>query len=201
MVETFFGLVSAHGLWIVALSAYFSCLAVPVPTFAVMLAGGAFAAAGDFVLWQVWAVAWGAAVAGDQTGFRLGRWGGRRLLARISADAGRARLLARAQLWLDRWGGLGVFLTTWAVAPLGPWVNLMAGVAGLSPLRFLAWDAAGEAIWVSIYVLLGYRFGAQLGVLAELVGNWAGLVSTLAVAAMALWVLLTRLRRRRVRRG
>ena len=61
MTELFFGLVATWGLVIIALSAYFSCRAVPVPTSAVMLAGGAFAAAGDLVLWQVCGVAYIAA--------------------------------------------------------------------------------------------------------------------------------------------
>lgn len=195
MIDQFFGLVSTYGLVVVGLCAYVSCLAVPVPTFAVMLAGGAFAASGDFVLWQVWAVAYGAAVLGDQTGFQIGRTGGVRVLALIGRRGQWQVRIDRAQAYLLHWGGLGVFLSTWLVAPLGPWVNLIAGAAGLHPLRFLVWDAAGEAIWVTTYIMLGYTFGDQLSLLVDVVSNYAGAV-TAAVLTCGFGVLLFRRFRR-----
>ena len=51
-------------------------------------------------------------------------------------------------------------------------------------LRFTAWDAAGEAIWVLVYVMLGFIFAAQLPELVDIVGEWAGLVSSGAVAGL-----------------
>ena len=190
MTDLFFALVASWGLIIIGLSAYFSCLAVPVPTFAVMLAGGAFAAAGDLILWQVLGVAYIAAIAGDQTGFHLGRAGGRWLDARLAARPNRAALFARASAVVDHWGGIGVFFSTWAAAPLGPWVNFAAGAARMNPWRFTLWDATGEAIWVSGYVTLGYLFGTRLEALTELVANWGGLATAVCVAlaaAIGLW--------------
>ncbi|SFR44722.1 DedA family protein [Litoreibacter janthinus] len=185
MTEYFFALVASWGLVIVALSAYFSCLAVPVPTSAVMLAGGAFAAAGDMVLWQVCAAAYIAALAGDQTGFQLGRLGGNWLNARVETMPRRAALYARAKDAVDQWGGTAVFFSTWAVAPLGPWVNFAAGAAGLGVWRFTILDALGEAIWVSIYVALGYSFASNLDALASLLADWGVLLTAVVIAVAA----------------
>ncbi|WP_281856775.1 DedA family protein [Litoreibacter halocynthiae] len=196
MTEFFFELVARWGLVIVALSAYFSCLAVPVPTSAVMLAGGAFAAAGDLVLWQVISVAYVSALAGDQTGFQLGRWGGSWLTKRLEAKPRRAALYARAQDAVGKWGGVAVFFSTWAVAPLGPWVNFAAGAAGYGRLSFTILDALGEAIWVSAYVALGYAFGSNLEALATLAADWGGLLTAVVVAAVAA-IALVRLGRKR----
>ncbi|SFR31811.1 membrane protein DedA, SNARE-associated domain [Yoonia tamlensis] len=190
MIDFFFGLVATWGLFVIAASAYFSCLAVPVPTFAVMLAGGGFAAAGDLVLWQVLAVAYVAALCGDQTGFQLGRLGGRWLDARLVTRPNRAALFARAQTVVDRWGSIGVFFSTWAAAPLGPWVNFAAGAARLHPLRFFVWDALGEAIWVTGYVMLGYYFAANLDALTILVSDWAWLLTALSLVIAAGFFLL-----------
>ena len=190
MTDLFFALVASWGLIIIGLSAYFSCLAVPVPTFAVMLAGGAFAAAGDLILWQVLGVAYLAAIAGDQTGFHLGRGAGRWLDARLATRPNRAALFARASGVVDRWGGTGVFFSTWAAAPLGPWVNFAAGAARMNPWRFTFWDAVGEAIWVTGYVTLGYLFGTRLEALTELVADWGGLATAVCLAlaaAIGLW--------------
>ena len=190
MTDLMFALVASWGLVVIGLSAYFSCLAVPIPTFAVMLAGGAFAAAGDLILWQVIAVAYVAALAGDQTGFRLGRIGGAWLTARLASRPKRAALINQAHAVIEKWGSVGVFFSTWAAAPLGPWVNFAAGAAQFSPLRFTLWDALGEAIWVTGYVMLGYMFGTQLDTLTEALANWGGLATAacLAIAAaIALW--------------
>ncbi|MCG3268714.1 DedA family protein [Yoonia sp. I 8.24] len=190
MTDFFFGLVATWGLVVIGASAYFSCLAVPVPTFAVMLSGGAFAAAGDLVLWQVLAVAYIAAICGDQTGFQLGRLGGRWLDARLASRPNRAALFARAQQIVDRWGSIGVFFSTWAAAPLGPWVNFAAGAARFNPWKFLIWDTLGEAIWVTGYVMLGYYFATNLDALTTLVNDWAWLLTAISLVLAASFFLL-----------
>ncbi len=198
MSDMLFGYVSSYGLPVIAIAAFLSCLAVPIPTFAVMLSGGAFAASGDLVLWQVLASAYVAAVLGDQSGFQIGRWGGPVVVGTLGRRPKSAAIIVRAQASVARWGGIGVFFSTWLFAPLGPWVNLVAGAAGMSRTRFIAWDAAGEAIWVLAYVSLGFLFGARLPDLANLVGDWAGLITSACLSAVLGAILVkTAIRRRR----
>ncbi len=196
MTEAFFALVSAYGALAVFASAFLSCLALPIPTAFVMLAAGAFAASGDLALWAVAVAAYSGAVLGDQTGFLLGRAGGARASAFLERRPRRAELLARARSLVDRRGGLGVFFSTWLFAPLGPWVNFTSGAAGLGWLRFSLWDAAGEAIWVTFYLGMGYFFADRIGELATLLSDASGLL----VAGLATGVLgyaLLRAARRR----
>ena len=195
MTEIFFSLVSTYGTLIIAVTTFLSCLALPIPASFVMLAGGAFAASGDLSLWAVVAAAFGGAVIGDQAGYRAGRYGGQILEARIARVPARAALLARARAFVERWGVVGVFFSTWLVAPLGPWVNLAAGATGMGALRFTFWDALGEAIWVAIYVGLGYAFAANIDALSSVLGNAVAAVTALAVAA-GLGVMLVRAARR-----
>ena len=194
MTETLFAWVASAGLPVIAASAFLSCLLVPIPTFAVMLAGGAFAASGDLVLWQVVLAAWAAAVAGDLTGYHLGRHGGHPALLALAARLGKPGLAARAEDLAARHGGWGVFLTRWLLSPLGPWVTLAAGAARYDRRRFLIWDMAGEAIWVIAYTGLGWAFGTQLDALVETAGNWGGMITSAGLAAVA-GVLLLRSRR------
>jgi membrane protein DedA with SNARE-associated domain len=189
MTDTIFALVTTWGALVIFASSFLSCLALPIPTSLMMLSGGAFVAAGDLALWQVIAGAWGGAVLGDQTGYLIGRHGGAPLVERIARTPARRAVLNRARGLVDKRGGLGVFFSTWLFAPLGPWVNLIAGTTGLSWLRFTLWDVLGETIWVAIYVGLGYGFASQIEAVSDILGNAVGLLAALAVAAaMAIWI-------------
>lgn len=189
MAETVFSLVMQYGVYVVFASAFLSCLALPIPTSLMMLTGGAFVAAGDLTIWSVGLSAFLGAVLGDQTGYLIGRTGGSVLLDRMARAPARAAVLKKARALVDRRGGVGVFLSTWAVAPLGPWVNFVAGATGLSWRRFSVADILGECIWVTLYVGLGYVFMDQVAAVADIVGNILGLVASLVVAiAMALWL-------------
>ena len=196
MTELFFSLVSTYGTFVIAVTTFLSCLALPIPSSFVMLAGGAFAASGDLALGAVVAAAFGGAVIGDQAGFRAGRYGGPILEERIARNPARAALLGRARAFVERWGVAGVFFSTWLVAPLGPWVNVAAGAAGMGALKFTVWDAIGEAIWVAIYVGLGYAFAANIDALSAVLGNAVAAITALAVAA-GLGALLVRAARKR----
>lgn len=187
MTDTIFTLVTTYGVYVIFASAFLSCLALPIPTSLMMLSGGAFVASGDLVLWQVGAAAFAGAVTGDQSGYLIGRFGGTRLVNRIARAPARRAVIERARKTVDERGGIGVFLSTWLVAPLGPWVNLIAGATGLSWPRFTLWDVAGEAIWVAVYVGLGVGFAGQVANIADVLGNAVGLLAALAVIGGALW--------------
>ncbi len=199
MSDFFFTLVSDYGVWLVLASACLSCLFVPIPTAFVMLAGGAFAASEDLVLWQVLAAGYAGAVLGDQTGFQIGRRGGAAITRMTQTRPRAAALLNRARATVARWGGPGVFFSTWLFAPLGPYVNVVAGAAGLGWWRYTLWDIAGEAVWVGAYVMLGFTFAGQIATLATVLGNSAGLLAALAVTIGLGLALRDALRKSRAR--
>lgn len=189
MSETIFALVSSYGVAAIFASAFLSCLALPIPTSLMMLSGGAFVTIGDMALWQVVSAAFAGAVLGDQAGYLIGRFGGAPLVERIARSPSRQAVLGRARALVDRRGALGVFFSTWLVAPLGPWVNFIAGTTGLNWLRFTFWDVLGEAVWVTAYVGLGMVFASQIEMVAGILGNAVGLLAALAVgAAMLVWI-------------
>jgi membrane protein DedA with SNARE-associated domain len=191
MTEVLLSLVSTYGVIIIGVTTFLSCLALPIPSSVVMLAGGAFVASGDLAFLAVVAAAFAGAVIGDQVGFRIGRRGGALLDERVRADPARAAVLARAEGFVARWGVTGVFLSRWLFSPLGPWVNLTAGATGMGTARFTVPDVLGEAVWVTLYVGLGYVFAANIEALASLLGNAVAAVTAAAVA-VGLGVLLWR---------
>ena len=127
MTDILLLLVSDYGLVVIFAATLLSCFALPVPSSLMMMAGGAFSASGDLVLWQVSAVALAGAMIGDLTGYFLARrGGGENLWARLRTLPHSANLMARAEAFLHRRGGWAVFLTRWLFSPLGPYVNLIA---------------------------------------------------------------------------
>ncbi|MEM5474834.1 DedA family protein [Pacificibacter sp. AS14] len=189
MTDSIFALITTYGYIGVFICTFFSCLFVPVPTSLMMLAGGALAASGDISVPLLLVSAFLGAIMGDQTGYFLGRKFGRRTLTRLARSPARARVIARAEKTVDQRGGYGVFFSTWLVAPLGPYVNVVAGAAGLPWLRFTIADILGEAIWVNLYIWLGFAFAGSLTLVAELVGDVMGLIAALVIAAGAgLWI-------------
>ena len=48
--------------------------------------------------------------------------------------------------------------------------------------RFLAWGMAGEAVWVAVYVGLGYGFSSNIAGIADILGNAVVFLASAAVA-------------------
>jgi membrane-associated protein len=172
-------------------SALFVGLVVPGET--ALLAGGAAASATDGPL-AVFVLAAGlGALAGDLTGFALGRRYGARLRAsRLGCRLGEERW-ARADELLERHAGRAVLVGRFlpiaqAVVPV------LAGSSTMSlRRRFLPWCAAGAFGWAGAYVTLGYAAGASY----ERLGDAFSAAALAVVAAGAVLHLALRARRRR----
>lgn len=192
MIETALALVPQYGVWLLALATFLSCLALPVPSSIFMLTAGGFVAVGDLVAWQVMAGAFGGAVLGDQAGYAMARVGRRGLPARATGTP----TMARASAYLERRGFIAVFLSRWLFSPLGPYMNFAAGLTAQNWRMFLLAGAAGEALWVALYVGLGMRFADDLVALADILGNASGLLAALAVLVAMAFYLKSALARR-----
>ncbi|WP_417242535.1 DedA family protein [Celeribacter sp.] len=202
MTDSIFAAVTAYGVWGVMLASFLSCLLIPIPTSLMMLAAGALAASGDIDIAPLIMATFAGAVMGDQTGFFIGRTGGARVLARLGARSpARRSVIARAEALVDRRGGVGVFFSTWAVAPLGPYVNIASGAARLPWVRFTVADILGEMIWVNAYVWTGYVFANNISEVSTLMSDVIGLLVATVVAAVALYWAKGVLKAQKLKRG
>jgi membrane protein DedA with SNARE-associated domain len=188
MTETLLALVPEWGAVLLALANFLACLALPIPASLVMLAAGAFAAAGDLNALPLWIGALAGATLGDQCGYWLGRSLGPRLLNRLSRHPRGAVMVDRAVVSLAQRRLPAIFLSRWLVSPLGPYVNFAAGAARINWLGFTLPAVAGECVWVSIYIGLGYSFSADIESLGSVLGNLAA-----AIAAGVMTVILGRM--------
>ncbi|EKF58680.1 DedA family protein [Agrobacterium albertimagni AOL15] len=189
LTETLLASLPSYGLLLLALVVGISCLGAPLPASIVMMLMGALAAAGDFTLAYVIAVALASAVAGDQIGYMLGRVAGQRLVPIVSREPSRRKAIERAQQEMDARGNVAVFLTRWLLSPLGPYLNLLAGASGFSWARFTLAGILGETVWVGLYTGLGAAFSESVTEIAEISGSISGFLAAGAVAAFLGWKL------------
>ncbi len=141
-------------------------------------------------MWPLLVVSLVSVVAGDMAGYWAGRRGGPAVVSRLgrwlklSGDTTRSWRLS-----LERWGGLTVFLARFLLAPLGPVVNIVAGIERYSFRSFAFYDVAGEIVWVALYAGLGYALGSAAVVLAGLLGDVSAALAALALVAGLLMFL------------
>ncbi|NBE08815.1 DedA family protein [Paragemmobacter ruber] len=191
MTQTLLALVPEWGAILLALANLLACLALPIPASLVMLAAGAFAAAGDLDALPLWIGAMAGALLGDQCGYWIGRGVGPRLLVRLSQRRRSAALLRRAVAWLEHRRLPAIFLSRWLASPLSPYMNFAAGAARINWLGFTLPAMAGASVWVSIYIGLGYSFSGDLEALGSVLGNLVAAIAA-GVVAIVLWQLLGR---------
>jgi membrane-associated protein len=178
-----------YGLPVLFGTLLIGCIGVPMPASLLLLVAGSFVEQGDMSLWQVLVLASAGSILGDNVGYALGRWGGRRLGVRLSRWVGGEARLKSTEGWLDRHGGAGIFFSRWLLTPLGPVVNITSGLTGYSWPRFLLYDIVGEALWVILYVLLGKFFSDQVEAVSGLLGDFVWMIVGLLFVAVLGWYL------------
>ena|ERR1039457_2946707 len=186
-------------LLLYGLPALFSVLVVasvgaPIPASLMLVAAGSFVEQGEMKLWLVVIVASTAAVMGDQIGYGMARWVGRRLVARITHKIGGEDKIRKAEALAKRWGGPGIFISRWLVTSLGPWLNVTSGIAEYPWSRFILWVVLGDVLWVVMNVMLGYIFSDRVQAIAEVLGYLGWIILGFIVAVILGWKILKYLR-------
>lgn len=198
MTDWLLSLVPTYGLWLVALVTFGSCIALPIPASVIMMAAGGFAASGDLVLWELIVSALSGAVLGDHCGYSAGRLWGSGLLERLEKRRSRQRLISRARRAMEARGRIAVFLSRWLFSPLGPYINILAGSMRSAWAPFALFGLFGEAIWVSLYILMGNAFAGNLNAASDMIASALGLIGAAAVMlAIGFWLWHPRRRAKR----
>ncbi|MBB6469769.1 membrane protein DedA with SNARE-associated domain [Aminobacter lissarensis] len=158
-------------------------LGVPLPSSLVLLMAGSLVARGQLDLVSIFAWGIAGAVLGDQAGYLIGRLGSEGLAERLAERLHMAATLDRARTATIQWGAISVFLSRWLLSPLGPGINIVAGMMAYPWSRFTAWGVFGEAIWVFQYVGLGILFSRSILAVADILGDltWFFVFAVVAV--------------------
>jgi membrane-associated protein len=135
----------------------------------------------------------GAAIIGDSVGYEIGRKFGDRIIDTRALRNHRAKL-GKAHDLLRRRGAIAVFIGRFT-ALLRAIMPALAGSARMPYGRFLTFNALGGICWGTGFTIGGYLAGTAF----EQVGQWAGRVLALVVAAIVVVALIVWGIRRRSR--
>jgi membrane protein DedA with SNARE-associated domain len=174
---------------------------VPAPGESILIAASVSAGADRLNIVAVGVIAVLAAVAGDNIGYAIGRFGGRALALRYGKYVLLTReRLDKAERFFRRYGGQIVIVARF-IEGLRQLNGIIAGTVEMPWLRFLVFNTIGAVLWVGVWSTLGYLAGSNIGSIYATVSRYSVyLLIVLAVLAAA-WIIRAVLRRRRRARG
>ncbi|MFC5664266.1 DedA family protein [Kitasatospora misakiensis] len=144
---------------------------------------------------QVLAASAVGALAGAQTGYLIGRRGGRALLVR-SRNKHLHQGVARAGALLARYGHRKAVVLARFVPVVRTVLNPLAGALGVNARTFTLWQVVGGLVWTFGLVLAGYALGSSVPDIDRYL-----LPIVAAVVALSLLPLVLELLRSRRRTG
>jgi membrane protein DedA with SNARE-associated domain len=177
-----------YGLVLLFLFVAAESAGVPIPGETTLIAAAVLARNGDYSLTSVIVVAAVAAIVGDNVGYWLGRFGGRRVLDRWEFTARYAqRALPPAERFFEKHGAKTVFLARF-IALLRVTAAWLAGLSHMPWWRFFAFNAAGGIVWATGVALLAYWAGQAA---ADTVSNYGlyGVLGLLVLGGIVLFAL------------
>jgi membrane protein DedA with SNARE-associated domain len=168
---------------------------IPVPGETTLILAAVYAGAGRLNLVLVWLLAFLAAVAGDNIGFAIGHFGGRKLAERY----GRYVLLTPERLdnataFFQRHGGKIVVVARF-IEGLRQANGIIAGISGMHWATFVAFNALGAALWVTVWTSVGYLSGSHIDAIYRAATRYDTYLA-IAVGALILAYIAQRLIRR-----
>lgn len=192
IVESLEPLVRDHGAIAVTMIILFESFGMPLPGESLLLFASALAGRGELSFPAVVVGAWIGAVAGDNVGYAVGRFGGRALVLRFGGKIGLdAARLARVEAVFGRFGPATVAGARF-FAVLRQLNGIVAGTLDMDWRRFLVFNALGAAAWVEFWTTLGYVAGEHADALIAAGRRfWPALaaVATIALLVAAIWWL------------
>jgi membrane protein DedA with SNARE-associated domain len=135
---------------------------LPLPGETFLVASSLLASRGQLRIVCVVAVAFVAAVLGDNLGYGIGRWGGQRLLVRYGTRVGATpERLAKTARFFARFGPEVVVVARF-IPVLRQLNGVVAGGAQMPWKRFLTYQALGAAMWVGAWATAAFLLGKHI---------------------------------------
>lgn len=153
---------------------------LPAPGETALIAAAVAAASGKLNIWGVLLAGVAGAIIGDNIGYAIGHFGGRRLVLKVGSRIGlTAEKFSHAEGFFKRYGD-GVVAGARFVELLRQLNGIIAGTMGMRWTTFLAFNSLGAVLWVGVWGSVGYFAGHNI----RLIEGWFMRFSWLALIAI-----------------
>ena|SRR5689334_6486887 len=188
LFELLRGYLAEYGYWTVAAALLLENAGLPVPGETILLLAS-FLAYSEHRLQLQYVIVVGTAAAtiGDNLGFLLGHFGGRRLLDRYQRALHISpKALARGEELFRRHGPETVFVARF-IAGMRMFAGPLAGVLRMHWKKFAIFNLLGAVLWVTVISLAGYFFGRHWETLVRVMRNANIAILIVVVLAGVFW--------------
>ena len=189
MLDWLDGIVQGHGTWVVAVVIFFESMGLPLPGESLLIGLAIYASTKggiDIRSALGWAVV--GAIMGDNAGYLVGRYAGRRALLRWGGKVGLTdKRITLGDYLFHKHGGKVVFAGRF-IAFLRTLSALLAGATHMPWKTFLVWNALGGFCWVVGYGGAAYLVGDHIKVFLGPIGLTLGVIAVGLIIWFVIWV-------------
>jgi len=148
-----------YGLLFLVLFAETGLVVLPfLPGDSILFIAGTVVAVADLNIHVLVLVLIAAAVFGDSVNYAVGHYIGPRVFHEPESRWFKRQYLLRTQAFYDKYGGITIIIGRF-VPIIRTFAPFLAGVAGMTYPRFLAYNIVGAVAWITSLVYAGYLFG------------------------------------------
>jgi membrane protein DedA with SNARE-associated domain len=188
--------IADYGYFAVFIIVFMETAGIPLPGEITLILSGVAAHAGDLQPVQLIIIGSIAAIGGDNVGYLVGRFGGRKIVLRLAHLGHVDSMLGWGERFFAKHGGKTVFLARWTAGLriFGAWI---AGMTHMPWRTFFFWNAAGGITWVTATVMAGYLFSDSVKRIEGWFGT-GGKIAAIVVLVAGVGYGLHRLHHRQV---
>jgi len=151
----------AYGYVAVFLIILLEDFGIPVPGETALVAAGILAGTGHFNIVLILILAFLGAVIGDNIGYAIGHFGGRRLVLAYGKYVFiREKQIAAVERFFEKHGN-GVIVISRFISGARQLNGIIAGIGRMHWLHFLTFNILGAALWVGAWGMAAYLLGKQ----------------------------------------
>src|ERR1035438_6427232 len=126
-----------------------------------LIGAGVLASTGKLNLYLLIVAVAIAAIAGDNTGYHIGKRYGRKLFKKPDSIVFRQEYINKAEAFYEKHGNKTMLIAHF-IPVIRTFTPPVAGVASMNYKQFVLFDAIGDSAWAIIVTLVGYWFGKKI---------------------------------------
>ncbi|HZK83978.1 MAG TPA: VTT domain-containing protein [Desulfosporosinus sp.] len=163
-------------------------IGIPTGAGVLVMASGAFAYAGEYNVFLLFAEVWLLEIIADSIGY----WTWRRFGKFILNTCPRVEMylepkLHKTGIFFRERGKAAILITRFPLSAVGSLVNATAGITKYKFKHFISTVMSGEFVWVAVYLGLGYWFGDAWETISDLMTQFGLLLGLIILLVIVLY--------------